>query len=156
MAVTWHRPAPKESWKQLHERLLAERPAFGLLLGSREIGLRTAPTAGATPFRTWQIAGTPPQWTDDFVRELLVAQTTLQEPTIIRRLVRIGKCIWWLRASAGTGADAQQIVVEEPEGPGSFWVLPSVARTVRRIAFKVAQQVTHLVTLRRTQRTQYS
>ena len=67
-------------------------------------------------------------WSDDFVRELLLTQTSLTEPAILRRK---GKCTWWLRASAGNGADAQQ-VVEEGDGPQSFWVLPSTARTVQR------------------------
>ena len=126
VTVSWHRPGPQETWKQLHARLLYEHPAFGLILGNREIGLRHATAAGATPARTWQLTGTPPQWTDEFVRELLLAQTSLAEPAVIRRLVRKGKCSWWLRASASAGADAQQVTVpRSPFGsclrpPGSF------------------------------------
>ena len=128
VTVVWHKPGREEDLRALHERLLAERPVFGLLLGTRELGARIAPAAGAAPTRTWTITGTPPPWTDDYIRELLVSQTTLQDPAVIRRLVRKGACSWWIRASAGAGTDAQQIIVGEPGGDRSYWVLPAPAR----------------------------
>ena len=128
VTVTWHKPTREEDLRALHERLLADRPAFGLLLGTRELGARTAPSAGTAPTRTWTITGTPPPWTDDYIRELLVSQTTLQDPAVVRRLVRKGACSWWIRASAGAGTDAQQIVVGEPGGDRSYWVLPAPTR----------------------------
>ncbi|CAE7223541.1 unnamed protein product [Symbiodinium sp. CCMP2456] len=102
VSVVWHKPLRDEGLSALHERLLAERPAFGLLLGNRELGTRVAPQEGQAPTRTWTITGTPPPWK--------------------------GACSWWIRASAGAGADAQQIVVESPEGERSYWVLPAPAR----------------------------
>ncbi|CAE7800892.1 unnamed protein product [Symbiodinium sp. CCMP2456] len=128
VSVVWHKPLRDEGLSALHERLLAERPAFGLLLGNRELGTRVAPQEGQAPTRTWTITGTPPPWTDDYIRSLLVSQTSLQNPAVVRRLVRKGACSWWVRASAGAGADAQQIVVETPEGERSYWVLPAPAR----------------------------
>ena len=131
--VTWHRPGPAETWAQLHERLLATRPPIGLLLGNRELGTRAPPVDGVPPPRTWQISGTPPQWSDEFLRDLLASQTSLTSPVIFRRLVRGNRCTWWIRASSGAGGDAQQLLVDDDNGVArSFWVLPFFAKVPPR------------------------
>ena len=101
-------------------------PPLGLVLGNsnRELGVRT----DETPPRTWQLSGTPPDWSHEFLCNLLATQTSLEAPEITHRLVRGKKCTWWIRAAPGKGGAAQQLSVEEDEGTRACWISPSFAK----------------------------
>ena len=115
VTVSWHRPGPQETWKQLHARLLGEHPAFGLIRGNREIVLPPGPPRPAL--------GSSQALRHSGRMNLFGSSCWPRlrwEPAVIRRLVRKGKCTWWLRASAGAGADAQQVIVEDNGAPQFF------------------------------------
>ena len=126
--VDWQRPAPGESWAQLCQRLGEQKPAYGLVLGGRQLGLRRAPGADYTPKTLWQIVGTPVHWSDSFLHELIVGQTPATSAEILRRQVRGRRCTWWVRAAIPGGEDAHCLVAAEGTQELNVWMLPSNAK----------------------------
>ncbi|CAE7419819.1 unnamed protein product [Symbiodinium sp. CCMP2592] len=126
--VDWQRPAPGESWAQLCQRLGEQKPAYGLVLGGRQLGLRRAPGADYAPKTLWQIVGTPVHWSDSFLRELIVGKTPAASAEILRRQVRGRRCTWWVRAAIPGGEDAHCLVAAEGAQELNVWMLPSTAK----------------------------
>ena len=126
--VDWHKPSPNETWEQLRLRLDDQKAAYGLVLGAKQLGLRKAPGSGHTPKTLWQIAGTPVDWSDGFLHELIVSQTSASAPEVLRRQVRGQRCTWWVRASVPGEVDAHCLRVEAEGAEICLWMLPSTSK----------------------------
>ena len=139
--VDWQRPAAGESWAKLCQRLCDQRPAYGLVLGGRQLGLRRAPGADYTPKALWQVVGTPVHWGDGFLHDLILDQTPAKSAEILRRQVRGRRCTWWVRAAIPGGEDAHCLVAAEGDREINVWLLPSTAKPPpRKPGRPIAQQ----------------
>ena len=128
VAITWHKPSDGEDWEKTRTRLLALRPAYGLVLGQRQLGLRDKPQAGQPTRRQWCIAGTPTAWSDEDVQLLVREQTALTDIEVLRRQVRRNLCTWWVRASSLDPSDAHQLIADNGGAEVRLWMLPATAR----------------------------
>ena len=130
--VSWHGPAATETLDTLRRRLLTEHPAFGLTLGHRQLGTRTPPDPSKPSKQTWILAGTPPSWSDDYVRDLISSQSSISDLEILRRQVRKKSCTWWFRGLSSEASVAFQVVVGDDASASSFWALPYHTRPAHR------------------------
>ncbi|CAE7321131.1 otud6b, partial [Symbiodinium sp. CCMP2456] len=118
-----------ESWVQLCQRLHAQRPAYGLVLGGKQVG-ETGPWCRPSAQTLWQIVGTPVHWSDSFLHDLIVSQTPAASAEILRRQVRGKRCAWWVRAAVSGPEDAHCLAATEGEGglELNVWMLPSTSK----------------------------
>ena len=131
--VQWHSPGPAEEWEALRARLLESKPALGLVLGARQIGCRALRQTGDKVQRSWHLANTPPEWSDDYIKDLVQSQAQLTDISGLRRKVRNSKCSWWFRASSASDDDVYRLLVQStPESLTEYWLLPSTTRAVVR------------------------
>ncbi|CAE7618135.1 unnamed protein product [Symbiodinium sp. CCMP2592] len=108
--IEWVGAQETESWPAAFKRALEAARRFGAFLGERQIGLRTE--AGTSPVqgfvRYFTMQGTPVEWSDGVVAELVKEQITL---TASRRK---GRAHWMIKAKVShADADAFQIFVKE-------------------------------------------
>ncbi|CAE7863325.1 trmA, partial [Symbiodinium microadriaticum] len=99
-----------------------QRPAYGLVLGGKQIGLRRAPGTDHQPKTLWQIIGTPVHWSDSFLHDLILSQTPAVSAEILRRQVCGKRCTWWVKATVAGPEDAHCLAVTEGGIELNAWI----------------------------------
>ena len=111
----------EESEGDYLRRALALKPKLGLVVGKRQLGERVLYEV-ADAVRSWRLAGTPREWTQDTVVELLQG-TGLNNLTVTSRITRKGAATWFLRAACKE--DMVALNVEEGGEHKVYYVLPT-------------------------------
>ena len=114
--IEWVEGQEKEAWPAMLKRALEAAPLYGAFLGKRQIGLRTeagtAPVKGFVRYFTMQ--GTPVEWSDGVVAELVKEQNGIEEAAVVKKTLRKGRAHWMIKAKMShADADAFQVFVKE-------------------------------------------
>ena len=132
-STEWTTPPAGSTPAALLNSLLKKRADYGLALGDRQIGLRNKTDGATMRQRTWHLGATPLHWTDDYVQQLVSAQTSLQAVSVLRRQVRRKACHWWVRGTAPRDADLFQLqITTEENAVRDYWLTPALGRSHHR------------------------
>ncbi|CAE7353716.1 unnamed protein product [Symbiodinium natans] len=123
--VRWHEKRDGETDAVYLQRCIAAKPKHGLIVGRRQIGERVVHKPEEV-IRSWRLADTPCDWTQDTIADLL-AGSGLTDMTVTSRITRRGVATWFLRAACKE--DLVVINAEVGKETKAFYVLPTfVAR----------------------------
>ena len=120
-AVRWIDKEEGETDTLYLQRCLSTKPLLGLVLGRRQLGERVN-QAEVKVARSWRLPGTPREWTQDTVLDLL-KDSGLTDVTITSRMTRKGMVTWFLRAACQE--DVVALKVEDGAKTCFYYVLPA-------------------------------
>ncbi|CAL1134705.1 unnamed protein product, partial [Cladocopium goreaui] len=99
-AIRWMSKADDESEINYLQRVVAEKAAFGITRGEKQLGARTKRDTSVAHARTWTVQGAPDSWTQETLENILQKELPMQNVTCIsRRKERKGRCSWTIRAT---------------------------------------------------------
>ena len=86
--VTWTKATVGENPEDFLKKMLDKDPELGLVLGPRDIGLRTEAKAGAPTARTWEVRGCPVDWTAETMKAVASTSAELKNVEVLRSLAQ--------------------------------------------------------------------
>ena len=70
-AIRWMSKADDESEINYLQRVVAEKAAFGITRGEKQLGARTKRDTSVAHARTWTVQGAPDSWTQETLENIL-------------------------------------------------------------------------------------
>ena len=120
MQTEWTQPNEDEDDAAFLARCRKESPAFGLVVGKRNIGLRQKRDKDTPVSRVWLLQGVPKYWTHDQVQDS-VGKTLTNVSLLKQRVVR-GSIDYFLRGSTTSSDDMIAVPVEDSTGNLVLWL----------------------------------
>eukprot|EP00435_Cladocopium_sp_Y103_P020505 s2089_g5.t1 len=120
MQTEWTQPNEDEDDASFLARCRKESPAFGLVVGKRNIGLWQKRDKDTPISRVWLLQGVPKYWTHDQV-QAAVGKTLTNVSLLKQRMVR-GNIDYFLRGSTTSSDDMIAVPVEDSTGNLVLWL----------------------------------
>lgn len=129
--VEWFTAVPGMSWAGTAAEALKRKPALGLTLGERQVGLLHVAGAADATRRTWEIAGAPLWWTDHTATECIAQEASAQDCKVVRRQRRGRSVTYWVQGAAKEAKDTVAIVTtaDDSDDVVTIWARKAPPRT---------------------------
>ena len=123
LGVRWIDANEGENEVDYFQRCLLMKPAWGLVAGRKQIGIRVDRSTELV-IRSWRLPNLPHEWTQDDVMKV-VQEAGLEQVTVTGRLTRKGTATWFVRGAASL--DVLAIPVEQGSPPKQtlYYLLPA-------------------------------